>query len=55
MQIYLFKKAFSGINLVTYSLENKQNYIKIPAEMFASLINEKHSKEYLSLVEKVQK
>jgi len=30
IQIYLLKKAFAAINLLSYSLVNKQNYLNIP-------------------------
>ena len=31
IQIYLLKKSFAAINLVTYSMANQQNYLNISA------------------------
>ena len=39
MQIYLLKKSYSIVNLLAYSLLNKQNYLNVSEEMFGVLIS----------------
>ena len=39
MQIYLLKKSYSIVNLLAYSLLNKQNYLNVSEEMFEELIS----------------
>ena len=55
IQIYLLKKSFATLNLITYSLTNNQNYINISSEMFDVLMGEKHRKDLNDILEKVEK
>jgi len=44
IQIYLLKRAYSIVNLLNYSLMNKQNYLNIDNDQFQVLTNEKYKK-----------
>ena len=39
IQIYLIKKSYSIINLITYSIMNKQNYINLEETHFQELVD----------------
>lgn len=55
MQMYFLKKAYSIINILTYSIMNKQNYLNLDQDAFQWLLLEKNATKYQELNDKIQK
>jgi hypothetical protein len=53
--MYFLKKAFSIINILTYSIMNRQNYLNLEQDAFQWLLLEKNTSKYQELNDKIQK
>jgi len=55
IQIYLLKRAYSIVNLLSYSLLSHQNYLNVPPDMFDLLCAPTHAQHLAELCEKLGK